>query len=444
MNQQQIFDAKWGLILKDFCCGDETEISKLLIICLFFLKSKSSFSAIYKEKNTSDIIGVINRELVSVGLLIGENISCIGYKGKLSKLRNLIELLGGKTFDFNSAGTKHSLLNNVYTIMTRWVNPAFSRRMGEHYTPKIISKLVVKLIEPNNGESCYDPTCGGGALLEEVVDFNPNCCLFGTEISRTAFILCKMNLYLKGVLSKSRIELCDILNNPKLIKDGELIQFDAIVANPPFSLKDWGSDKAEADRFQRFSRGIPPNTKADFAFISHMVAVAKPKKGRIAVVVPHGVLFRGAVEGKIRKQLIEENLLDAVIGLPDGLFPTTSIPVAVLIFDRSREKGGKKQNCKDVLFIDASADYDRYDFNKNVIKKIVDIYKERVTVDRFSYLVSYDELVLNSYSLNIPRYVDNFIGEELIDVDSCSLKIEKWCNELKECRETVIRLLKEY
>ena len=184
------------------------------------------------------------------------------------------------------------------------------------------------------------------------------------------------------------------------------------VANPPFSLDQWGAEEAEADKYKRFWRGIPPKSKGDYAFISHMVETAKRKEGRVAVVVPHGVLFRGGAEGRIRRQLIEENLLDAVIGLPGKLFPTASIPVAILIFDRARETGGAKHKQKNVLFIDASREYgpgkNQNTLGEAHLKKILQTYKARKNVDKYAHVADPTEIKDNDYNLNIPRYVDTF------------------------------------
>ena len=191
-----------------------------------------------------------------------------------------------------------------------------------------------------------------------------------------------MNMFLHGADS-ARIEWCNTLTSPTLVEDDKLMKFDNIVANPPFSLDKWGADEAGSDRFNRFWRGVPPRSKGDYAFISHMIEAGIEKEGRVAIVVPHGVLFRGAAEGRIRQKLIEDNLLDAVIGLPGNLFPSTSIPVAILVFDRSREKDGVNEDKKDVLFVDASGK-DHYQAGKNQnilldkhIKDIVDAYETR-------------------------------------------------------------------
>jgi type I restriction enzyme M protein len=170
------------------------------------------------------------------------------------------------------------------------------------------------------------------------------------------------------------------------------MRFNVVVANPPFSLDKWGGKEVEADRHSRFWRGLPPKSKGDYAFITHMIETALPQEGRVAVVVPHGVLFRGGAEGRIRRALIEENLLDAVIGLPGNLFPTTSIPVAILVFDRAREKGGAREACQDVLFIDASRDY-QSGKNQNALldehmAKVLATFRARQPVDKYAHVAS--------------------------------------------------------
>ncbi len=191
------------------------------------------------------------------------------------------------------------------------------------------------------------------------------------------------------------------------------MHFDIVTANPPFSLDKWGHDEAEHDPFGRFRRGLPPKTKGDYAFILHMIETLKPRTGRMGVVVPHGVLFRGSSEGKIRQQLIEENLLDCVIGLPEKLFYGTGIPAAILVFKKDKPDNS-------VLFIDASREF-KAGKNQNLltpenIDKIVGTNRARESVDKYAYLASFDEIKENDFNLNIPRYVDTFEEEEEIDL----------------------------
>ena len=193
-----------------------------------------------------------------------------------------------------------------------------------------------------------------------------------------------------------------------------------VTANPPFSLDKWGHDQAENDPFHRFHRGVPPKTKGDYAFISHMIETLKPVTGRMGVVVPHGVLFRGSSEGKIRQQLIEENLLDAVIGLPEKLFYGTGIPAAILIFKKHKSDDS-------VLFIDASREYqsgkNQNSLSADNIAKIVATYQARANVDKYAYVASLKDIQDNDYNLNIPRYVDTF--EEEAEIDLMAVRAER-------------------
>ncbi len=222
-----------------------------------------------------------------------------------------------------------------------------------------------------------------------------------------------MNMFLHGE-DNHKIEWGDTIRNPKLLdKNGNLMLFDIVTANPPFSLDKWGHDDAENDKFSRFRRGIPPKTKGDYAFILHMIETLKPDTGRMGVVVPHGVLFRGSSEGQIRQKLIEENLLDAVIGLPEKLFYGTGIPAAILLFRKDKHD-------TNVLFIDASREC-KAGKNQNLltaenIRKVLETYQTGKSVEKYAYLASLAEIRENDYNLNIPRYVDTFEEEETIDL----------------------------
>ena len=237
--------------------------------------------------------------------------------------------------------------------------------------------------------------------------------LYGQEAIGSTWSLAKMNMFLHGE-DNHKMEWGDTIRNPKLLdKNGDLMLFDIVTANPPFSLDKWGHDEAEHDKFSRFRRGVPPKTKGDYAFILHMIETLKPKTGRMGVVVPHGVLFRGSSEGKIRKQLIDENLLDAVIGLPEKLFYGTGIPAAILVFKANKTK-------EEVLFIDASREF-KAGKNQNLLTednifKIVKAFRNCENVDKYAYVASLEEIKENDYNLNIPRYVDTFEEEEEIDL----------------------------
>jgi type I restriction enzyme M protein len=267
--------------------------------------------------------------------------------------------------------------------------------------------------------------------------------LFGQEAISGTWALCMMNMFLHNENSP-RIEWGDTLLEPKLIENDKLMRFEVVTANPPFSLDKWGADTAgeEAKRFNRWHRGIPPKSKGDYAFISHMVETTTQTTGRVGVVVPHGVLFRGGAEGIIRKAFIEENLLDAVIGLPPNLFFGTGIPAAILVFRRDR---GERT---DVLFIDASREFESGK-NQNRIRedvevaKIVGTYRARQAADKYSYVANREEIMENDYNLNIPRYVDTFEEEEEVDIAAVQERIVGIERELAEVRKEMAACLKE-
>ena len=257
-----------------------------------------------------------------------------------------------------------------------------------------------------------------------------------------------MNMFLHG-FDDATIRWGDTIRNPKLLEGDNLMKFDVVVANPPFSLDKWGAEEAESDRFNRFWRGTPPKSKGDWAFITHMIETAYEGKGKVGVVVPHGVLFRSSSEGKIRQQVIEENLLDAVIGLPANLFFGTGIPAAILVFNK-----GKGDN-KNVLFIDASEAYEAGK-NQNLLREkdiehIINLYQQftngeleaGVAEEKFAYVATPEELEENEYNLNIPRYVDTFEEEEEIDIQAVQEEIGELETELEEVQEKMQGFLQE-
>ena len=262
--------------------------------------------------------------------------------------------------------------------------------------------------------------------------------LYGQESNGDTWALSKLNMFLHS-MDSADIEWGDTINNPLLLDGDNLMKFDIVVANPPFSLDKWGHENAEYDRHQRFLRGIPPKSKGDYAFILHMVDTALPT-GRVGVIVPHGVLFRGSAEGKLRKALIEEKLLEAVIGLPTNLFFGTGIPAAIIIFNKAKKH-------KDVLFIDASKDYQEGKKQNKLrvedLQKVVDTYQAFETVEKYAYRASMEEIAENEYNLNIPRYVDTFEEEEPVDIKAVQQEIEKLEGELIEVRNEMDGYLKE-
>ena len=220
-----------------------------------------------------------------------------------------------------------------------------------------------------------------------------------------------------------------------------------MIANPPFSLDKWGAENAANDKHKRFHRGVPPKSTGDWAFITHMIETARQKAGRVAVVVPHGVLFRGGAEGKIRQKVIEENLLDAVVSLPPNLFQSTAIAVAVLVFDRRREAGGPLAKRKDVLFVDASREFQPAKAQNVLLEehitKIVDAFKQRKAIEKYSRNVPRAEIEENDFNLNIPRYIDTFEAEEAVDIKAVQSEISRLEGELTQVKAKMKDYLKE-
>jgi type I restriction enzyme M protein len=366
--------------------------------------------------------------------------------------RRLENLLGDfAKLDLRPSRISEDVIGDTYIYLIERFASDAGKKAGEFYTPKQVSRLLARLAAPKPGDRICDPTCGSGGLLIEAAAVveeqgSRDYALFGQEVNGSTWALARMNMFLHGK-DAARIEWGDTINSPALLADDRLMGFNVVVANPPFSLDKWGGKEIQADRFNRFWRGLPPKSKGDFAFITHMIETALPLEGRVAVVVPHGVLFRGGAEGRIRRALIEANLLDAVIGLPGNLFPTTSIPVAVLVFDRAREKDGPREDCRDVLFIDASGDY-QSGKNQNALldehlSLILETFRSRRPKDKYAHVAPLQEIADNDFNLSIPRYVDTFEEEEEIDVAAVEQEIERLEAELAEVRAKMKRHLKE-
>ncbi|MFH0728027.1 MAG: type I restriction-modification system subunit M [Pseudomonadota bacterium] len=369
-------------------------------------------------------------------------------KDRNRRLKTLLEDFNKPLLDMSPGKVSEDVIGNTYIYLIERFATDAGKKAGEFYTPHKVSALVAKLVKPRPGNRICDPACGSAGLLIEAAREvgDKNFALFGMESNGSTWALARMNMFLHGADS-ARIEWCDTLVSPTLVENDRLMKFDRVVANPPFSLDKWGAKEAESDRYNRFWRGVAPKSKGDWAFISHMIEVALEKEGRVSVVVPHGVLFRGAAEGRIREKVIEENLLDAVIGLPGNLFPTTSIPVAILVFDRSREKGGANHNRKDVIFVDASRDYlpgkNQNALSDEHLQKIVGTVDARQDIEKYAHVANFDEIKENDFNLNIPRYVDTFEEEAEIDIDAVQAEIEQLENELVQVRAKMAEMLKE-
>ena len=345
-------------------------------------------------------------------------------------LRHLLEDFAKDTLDLRPSRIgKLDVIGNAYEYLIKQFAADAGRKAGEFYTPPEVSELMAEIVAPKEGDEICDPTCGSGSLLMKCGrrvqienSGSKKYALYGQEAIGSTWALAKMNMFLHAE-DNHRIEWGDTIRNPKLLDgDDRLKHFDVVVANPPFSLEKWGHATAEGDKFGRFRRGIPPKTKGDYAFILHMVETMKPRSGRMAVVAPHGVLFRGASEGLIRRKLIEENLLDAVIGLPEKLFYGTGIPAAVLVLRKNKKD-------RNVLFIDASREFvsgkNQNQLSEEHIAKVVRTYQVRQSVEKYAYLATPEEMAENDFNLNIPRYVDTFEEEPEIDLMAVRAEREK-------------------
>ncbi len=370
-------------------------------------------------------------------------------KDRNRRLKQLLEDFYKPQLNMKPSLVSEDVIGNTYIYLIERFASDSGKKAGEFFTPLKVTELVAKLASPKPGDRICDPACGSGGLLVQAAKVvgDRNFALFGQESNGSTWALCRMNMFLHS-FDSARIEWCDTLNSPLLVENERLMKFNCVVANPPLSLDKWGAEDAESDQFNRFWRGVPPKGKGDWAFISHMIETALEKEGRVAVVVPHGVLFRGAAEGRIRQKMIEENLLDAVIGLPGNLFPTTNIPVAILLFDRSREQPGNAEpQLGNVLFIDASREFvsgkNQNTLSTEHLDKIIGTYKERKEVAKYAHVAEFAEIRENDFNLNIPRYVDTFEEEEEIDIDAVQAEIDKLEKELAEVRVKMAEKLKE-
>ena len=314
------------------------------------------------------------------------------------------------------------ILGNAYEYLIKQFADQGGTKGGEFYTPEQVVKTLVGIVKPKEGESVYDPTCGSGGMLIHSTHYieehggNPkNVSLNGQEINLSTWAICKMNMLFHDATGAD-IKKGDTIRDPKHTNGGVLKTFDVVLANPPFSLKNWGEEEAKKDPYGRFVYGIPPKSYGDLAFVEHMIASLN-SKGRMGTVVPHGVLFRGGAEGKIREGILKDDLIEAIIGLPQNIFYGTGIPAALLIINKDKVASRKGK----VLFIDASSGFVK-DGNKNKlrdedIEKVVKTFDNFETVEKYAEVIELKTIEENDYNLNISRYVDTSEEEEEIDID---------------------------
>lgn len=345
----------------------------------------------------------------------------------------------------NSDLENPDILGNVYEYLIEKFADDSGKKGGEFYTPRKVVQLIVNLLNPKEGMRIADPTVGSGGMLIECAHYvgrhngNPkNISLYGQEKNIGTWSICKMNMLLHG-FPDADIRKGDTIRAPKLLVDGQLMLFDRVIANPPFSLDKWGQEVAQQDGFGRFRHGVAPRTRGDFAFVQHMVATLN-SHGKLGVVVPHGVLFRGAAEGAIRKAMIEEDLIEAVIGLPAALFYGTGIPAAILLInkDKPAERKGK------IFFVHAAEEYESLKKQNKLrdqdIEKIVKAIKEFNDIDKYCRVVDMAEIEDNDFNLNISRYIDTTPEEEEIDIKAAVKEL----HEIEEKRKVVEAKMNEY
>jgi len=435
--------------------GDPERIERAMGRERFVLPEECDFDHLFAQRKQPDIGERINKALAGIedankGKLEGvfRNIdfnseSNLGEtRERNARLVHLLEDFNDPRLDLRPSKVGHrDVIGDVYEYLIGNFASDAGKKGGEFYTPAEVSRLLATIVAPRAGDRICDPCCGSGSLLIRAgrAVGSDDFALFGQEPNGATWALARMNMFLHG-LDNARIERGDTIRNPKLVEQDRLMKFNVVVANPPFSLDKWGADTAEHDSYRRFWRGIPPKSRGDYAFISHMVETMNEGDGRVAVVVPHGVLFRGGSEGLIRQRFIEENLLDGVVGLPANLFFGVGIPAALMFFRRDKQD-------KNVFFIDASREYaegkNQNKLREDDIEKIVATWRARKDVPKYAHLATPEELRENEYNLNIPLYVDTFEEEALIDLEAVKAEIAKIESELAKTRADLAQSLQE-
>ena len=460
--------------------GDEERIQRAMSRDRFVMDETSTFEYLYNNRKDPEIGQKINTALAAIernnSAKLHEVFRAIDFNSSVDfgdvKTKNAI--LENLLKDFNGLDLSPSqldstdIIGDAYEYMIANFASDAGKKGGEFYTPSKVSELVARLVQPKENDRIYDPTCGSGGLLLKAYKQvgSDKTHLYGQEMNMQTWALCRMNMFLHNI-DDATIWHGDTLANPGNVKDDKLMKFQCIVANPPFSLDKWDSGflanagldskgkqiekmSPELDTYRRFDWGIPPTSKGDYAFVMHMLHSLDDSTGRMGVILPHGVLFRGAGEGRIRRTMIEFfNLLDAVIGLPANLFYGAGIPACILIFRKDRGTNNK------VLFIDASGE-GNYEKGKNQnilrecdVKRIVDTYNAYKTdinfagEEKYSHVATLDEIKENDYNLNIPRYVDTFEEEELVDIEAVQKNIADIETELAEVQAQMKKYLEE-
>ena len=423
----------------------------------FFVPDRARWGAI--QKTATNIGETLNKACAALeeqnssleGVLAG-----IDYNDerKLGDAKNRDSVLSRLVQHFSQVPLRNNrmaepdLLGRAYEYLIEQFADDAGKKGGEFYTPRMVVKLIVELLAPNERMRICDPTVGSGGMLIECAHHierqkgNPkNLTLHGQEKNLGTWAICKMNMLLHG-LSDARIEKGDTIRDPKLVHERELLLYDRVIANPPFSLDEWGRDVAENDGYGRFRFGVPPKSKGDLAFVQHMVAVLNAE-GQLGVVMPHGVLFRGSAEGKIRQGMLEEDLFEAVVGLAPNLFYGTGIPASILVLNRNKPEARKGK----VLFIDASGDFksgvNQNSLREQDIKHTSKTFLAYEDVEQYARVVPLSEIERNDWNLNISRYVDTSEESERVDVAEAVRKLRALEKERSEAEAQMNRYLAE-
>ncbi|MTI71436.1 MAG: type I restriction-modification system subunit M [Firmicutes bacterium] len=395
-----------------------------------------AFKSIEDEPKNSELIGVLTTANYNDKERVPD-----------SKLNQLLQIFD--SMDLSNEGLeKPDILGDAYMYLIKMFADDGGKKGGEFYTPEEVKEVMVRVLKPEETESIYDPTVGSAGFLINSINYvkeqggnYKNLQLYGQEINLSTWAIAKLNMLLHNAKGAT-IWKGDTIRDPKNREGSTLMTYDKVIANPPFSLKNWGKDIAQSNQYNRFNYGVPPKSYGDFAFVMHMVA-SMNSKGKMATVVPHGVLFRGGAEGKIRKKMLQDDLFEAVIGLPSNLFYGTGIPAAVIVLNKNKPEAKKDK----VLFIEASKGYEK-DGNKNRltdenIEKIVDAYDKYKEIDKYANVIDLDEIKENDYNLNIARYVDTTEPEPEVDIESVVKRISDREEKLSRSKNKINDFLEE-
>jgi type I restriction enzyme M protein len=364
-------------------------------------------------------------------------------------LRDLIEHFS--RLPLSNSQIESDVLGQAYEYLIKKFADATNKKAGEFYTPRSVVGLMINILDPREGETIYDPACGTGGMLLEAVHHVREAGgdvkslrgrLYGQEKNLTTSGIARINLFLHAV-EDFRIERGDTLRQPAFFDGDRLATFDCVIANPPFSLERWGEEIWANDPYGRNFAGVPPRKSGDYAWVQHMIKSMHAGTGRMAVVLPHGALFRMGVEGKIRQRILEMDLLEAVIGLGPNLFYGTGLAACVLVMRARKAQGRRKR----VLFVDASRLFKR-GRNQNTLEpeyaeRIYELYRNYESVEGVARLATLDEIAENEWNLNIPRYVEPVVEAESMTVEQAMENLKQSLQEAYTAEDKLRRLLRE-